>query len=150
MFRLALFITLSLLLCTHAQQFPNFLSPSSSSSNTDIHKCLVGLSNLEPYIVLFIEEVETADPNVYLANLKDLYNIFRAVAGNCGIELPQSNVLGNPALCKQDLTVLTNLLKGLADQSKRSLADQNLISVLTIYMSLANNLPKALNDCTPH
>jgi len=148
MLRLALFITLTLFISTYAQRPLNAFSPTpTSSSNTDIHKCLVGLTTLEPYVVLFIEEVETGDPNVYLANLKELYSIFRAVAGNCGIELPQSKGHGNPALCKQDLALLTSLLKDLADQSKRTLRDQNLISVITIYMSLANNLPKAINDC---
>jgi len=98
-------------------------------------------------MVTLVEEVYMEDPNSYLQDLKILFNHFRTVAADCGINLPAVYSTGNPLQCKQDMNILNSLFRELRNQAQKSLSEQNLISVITIYMSLANNVPKALQDC---
>jgi len=113
----------------------------------DFAKCGLGLTTLGPYITLLVEEVSTNDPEVYLSNIKQLYEKFRGVAANCGIALPKNLYIGNQARCKNDMKTLAFLFSELKNQMQKSADQQNLIALLTVYMSLAENLPKALEDC---
>jgi len=119
----------------------------ASSEGPDMGKCLHGLETLRPFLITLVEEVYMEDPNSYIQDLKILYNHFRSVAADCGINLPGGYNKGNPSQCKKDINTLNGLFRELRNQAKKSTGEQNLISLITIYMSLANNVPKAIQDC---
>lgn len=145
MSKLTALIICSLFMLINTQRPQN--GRPSPSVGLDMSKCMRGIETINPFLFTLVEEVYMEDPESYLQDLKILYNHFRAVAADCGISLPTVTNVGNPSKCKQDMKILNSLFNDLRNQAQKSVAEQSVISIITIYMSLANNVPKALQDC---
>ena len=116
--------------------------------NRDFSECFAGLSTLQPYLLSVVENVDTNDKDTYVELLKKFFDQFKQVADKCGVSIPEGTGRGNPEQCDQDITYLTNLLKQVKEQAQKPEGEQNVIAVITMFMGLANQIPRCVQDCT--
>ncbi len=122
-------------------------SQISTGLSFDIDKCLTGLERFQPILHESLHQSFEEDPNSYLQDLKFLNNHFKQVALECGVKISSSASKGNAQRCKQDVQMVSPLLHDLSDQMEKSIENQNFISMVIIMMSLAENIPKTIQDC---
>lgn len=115
--------------------------------NQDFTQCFNGLSLLEPYIATLLDTVDTATKEDIIKVLKEFFGQFKQAAEDCGIVIPETQIRGDSEKCDQDIVFLTSVLKEVKNQAQKSPEDQNIIAIITTFMGLANQLPRALQDC---